>query len=324
MTDVNAARIERNPRLVAVAHGRDGAARQAVFHLLRAVGLEPLEWETLVSRTNSAAPYSGDAVERGFAAAQAVIVLFTPDDVVQLHPNLAEAAPVLQARPNVLLEAGMALATQPDRTLLVVIGEVKLPSNLHGRNLIRLNGKTAGVNALANRLETAGCPVARHGSDWLDTASFAALDALERRVCAAPVAQSSLGGPANDAALSVFVRPWRDRDAQHIDVVASNTSGRPLTVLTMGLDFREVRNGFLKRSWRVEDGNARPSLRAVLQDGATVVMTWTRDELGKAFLEGREEIVGCFALDGRGTEVTHTLPEPIRVVQRAPFRTRQR
>jgi hypothetical protein len=33
-------------------------------------------------------------------------------------------------------------------------------------------------------------------------------------------------------------------------------------------------------------------------------MAWLRDELGREFYEGKVRIVGCFALDGRGNEVT--------------------
>jgi hypothetical protein len=169
-----------HPSAVAVAYGRDDAAREAVFGFLRALGLKPLEWEQLVRATRSAAPSSGEAVERGFAAARAVVVLFTPDDRAQLDSALGHEKVRLQARPNVLLEAGMALATHPDRTVLVVIGDVDLPSNLSGRNFLRLGGTTEQLVAFAGRLEAAGCPVDRAGSGWLDTRAFGGLSALSR------------------------------------------------------------------------------------------------------------------------------------------------
>ena len=312
--------IERDRRLVAVAHGRDDAARRAVFQFLRALGLQPLEWEALVARTASAAPYSGEAVQRGFAAAQAVVVLLTPDDVVQLHPDLADAPPVLQARPNVLLEAGMALATHSDRTLLVVIGNVELPSNLVGRNVIRLDGGPVGLNAMAGRLEDAMCAVNRHGKDWLDTSLFAQLGALERKARTGPDAGEDAGGDEH-AALSVFLR-LRGRasspDSEHIDVVASNVSSRPVTVVTMGLMIR-AEHSLSHRSERTSDGVAEPALRAVLHDGETVVMSWQRSNLVLRHSPyGTHVIVGCFAQDGRGIEVEHALPQPIRLDPRAP------
>jgi hypothetical protein len=305
---------ERDPELVAVAYGRDDAARLAVFQFLRAIGLQPLEWESLVAETHSAAPYSGEAVERGFAAAQAVVVLFTPDDVAQLHPDLANAPPVLQARPNVLLEAGMALATHPDRTLLVVIGDVELPTNLAGRNLIRLDGTPTGLVAMAARLEDAAkCPVRRRGSDWFEARSFAELAALRRAPLTRSESTIARGTASADApALSVFLHRWEAGEQgheQYVDVVASNMSGGPLTVVSMGL--RMARATDRSQSWKVDDGSAKPALRALLQDGETVAMTWMHEELGRAFYEGEDVIVGCFALDGRGNEVVHTLPEPI-------------
>ena len=45
----------------------------------------------------------------------------------------------LQARPNVLIEAGMALITHPTRTIIAVLGDQELPSDLAGRHYIRLS-----------------------------------------------------------------------------------------------------------------------------------------------------------------------------------------
>lgn len=80
-----------DPRQVAVSYGRDEQARQAMFAFLEALGLRPLEWEALITATGQAMPYSGQAVEEGFAAAQAVVVLFTPDEVAHLHPDLNDS-----------------------------------------------------------------------------------------------------------------------------------------------------------------------------------------------------------------------------------------
>jgi predicted nucleotide-binding protein len=85
---------------------------------LRALDVRPLEWEQLVSGTGSASPYVGDVVRRAFDVCQAVVVLMTPDDEARLRPELRdegepEEALTGQPRPNVLLEAGMALAPAP-------------------------------------------------------------------------------------------------------------------------------------------------------------------------------------------------------------------
>lgn len=163
-------------RYVAVVHGRDEDATGWLFAFLRALDLHPIEWGEAVKATGSAAPSNPNVVVRLFSLATAVVVLFTPDETVRLHSDLLPAedsrddgAPRLQSRPNVLLEAGMALAQHPERTVLVEVGLVEIPSDLAGLNLIRLGGGAKPLHELANRLEAAGCHVNRVGSEWLGT-----------------------------------------------------------------------------------------------------------------------------------------------------------
>ncbi|MGW6032464.1 TIR domain-containing protein [Gordonia terrae] len=58
-----------------------------------------------------------------FDQAAAVIVLMTPDDIVQLGdefasgPDAPETAPSRQARPNVLFEDGIAFGRHPKQTV---------------------------------------------------------------------------------------------------------------------------------------------------------------------------------------------------------------
>jgi predicted nucleotide-binding protein len=207
-----------DPRRVAVMHGRDGAAREAIFGFLRKIGLDPLEWEDLVDLTANTAPYNGEAVAAAFEVAQAVVVVITPDDIGFLHPDLQgereredDRDATGQPRLNVVLEAGMALQSHPKRTILVEIGHTREISDLAGRNTIRLDGSAEKVNSLASRLELAGCPVDRGGSDWLDMSAFEGLDALTR----APVTAGKIG--ADDGAV-VERRAAARRHARHVFV----------------------------------------------------------------------------------------------------------
>jgi predicted nucleotide-binding protein len=86
--------------------------------------------------------------------------------------NEAVQAWRLQARPNVLIEAGMALVTHPKQTVLVMLGPQELPTDLAGRHYIRLNGTAGPLNDIANRLRHAGCDVELNGADWLDPSRF--------------------------------------------------------------------------------------------------------------------------------------------------------
>src|SRR3954453_12013944 len=80
-----------DPAAVFVVHGRDESARNQVFAFLRSIGLRPMEWTEAVKLTGSTSPYVGDVLDAAFSRAQAILVLFTPDDTASLHPRLQHA-----------------------------------------------------------------------------------------------------------------------------------------------------------------------------------------------------------------------------------------
>lgn len=158
-------------RKVFVIHGRNELARNALFAFLRSIGLDPIEWSEAIRMTGKGSPYIGDVLDAAFSAAQAVVVLQTPDDIAHLHESLTyagdpETEPQMQPRPNVLFEAGMALGRDEERTIIVELGRVKSFSDIHGRHVVRLGNDIAPRQELANRLETAGCAVKLIGTDW--------------------------------------------------------------------------------------------------------------------------------------------------------------
>ena len=175
-------------RNVFVVYGRDDPARRAVFEFLRSLGLRPLEWESLVEATGKMAPFLSETVRKGLEMAAAAVVLLTPEDVVHLHPDLhgpnepaAETAGAMQARPNVLLELGMALALKPKGTLVLVIGEQRPVTDLGGMSYVRLTTDPDCRSRIADRLKVAGCLVNQIGTDWLKTGDFAGLAAQYRK-----------------------------------------------------------------------------------------------------------------------------------------------
>ena len=172
-----------DPRKVFVVHGRDERLRGDLFSFLRALKLEPLEFSEAIRDTGKAAPYIGEILDSAFRQVQAVVVLLSPDDEVKLAQPLwaddeseVERTTQLQARPNVLFEAGLAFGTHADRTILVEIGHVKAFSDVVGRHVIRLDNSAKKRNDLAERLALAGCPIDKGGSDWLTAGDFAVAD----------------------------------------------------------------------------------------------------------------------------------------------------
>ena len=94
-----------HPRKVFVVHGRNEPARKGLFDFLRSIGLDPIEWSEAIQMTGQASPYIGDVPDAAFGAAQAVVVLQTPDDVAHLHESLTypgdpECSPQMQPRPS--------------------------------------------------------------------------------------------------------------------------------------------------------------------------------------------------------------------------------
>lgn len=172
-------RSARKSNSVMVVHGRNTRLRGAMYSLLRALGLEPIEWSHAVNATKKGAPFVGEVLNAAFRQAAAVVVLLTPDDEARLKseflkpsdPNY-ERELTGQARPNVLFEAGRAFGSHPDSTILVQIGEVRPFSDAAGIHIVHLGNDPQSRTDLANRLETAGCAVNKSGTDWLSEGDF--------------------------------------------------------------------------------------------------------------------------------------------------------
>ncbi|HYY91506.1 MAG TPA: nucleotide-binding protein [Candidatus Dormibacteraeota bacterium] len=169
----------QGPRVVFVVHGRNLQARDSVFTFLRSIGLHPLEWSEAIVATAVGTPYIGQILDTAFSLAQAVLVLLTPDDEARLRepfrevgdpPHETELTP--QARANVIFEAGMALARNPDRTIIVELGRLRPFSDVGGRHVVHLDNSTRRRQELAQRLQAAGCPVILSGTDWHTAGSF--------------------------------------------------------------------------------------------------------------------------------------------------------
>jgi predicted nucleotide-binding protein len=142
-----------------------------MFTFLRALGLEPIEWDQAVRETGTGSPHNLDAVRAAMEIGQAVVVLLTPEDQAGLLPEFAngDEDDVLlrgQPRQNVILEAGLAMGIDGSRVILVELGRIRRPSDFDGLNTVRLTNSAPSRMSLRTRLETAECAVSEVGSDW--------------------------------------------------------------------------------------------------------------------------------------------------------------
>jgi predicted nucleotide-binding protein len=166
---------------VFVVHGRDEGLRKSMFDFLRALSLNPLEWGKAVIQTKrgGANPHIDDVIDSAMARVQAVVVIFSPDDLAYLRPcfltkgeKATEGRPQGQPRPNVIFEAGLALGRHPEKTLLVQVGTVRGFSDIAGKHLVRLNNDASRRTDVVNRLRKIGCAVDVTGTDWLSDGDF--------------------------------------------------------------------------------------------------------------------------------------------------------
>jgi predicted nucleotide-binding protein len=164
---------------VFVVHGRDAALRRSMFDFLRSLGLNPMEWEQAVDQAKGNNPDVGNIIETAMARVQAVVVMFSPDEMAHLKQQFwgvddkhGDGKPAGQARPNVIFEAGLALGAHPEKTVIVQVGKVRPFSDIAGKHLVRLSDAFGTRNDLANRLAKIGCEVNRVGSDWMTAGTF--------------------------------------------------------------------------------------------------------------------------------------------------------
>jgi predicted nucleotide-binding protein len=178
-----AAQAVRAPKdgSVFVVHGRNEALRKSMFDFLRSLGLKPIEWEKAVAKAKGGNPYVGDVLRKAMRGAQAIVVLFTPDEEARLRAEYCtrgekrtEGALANQARPNVIFEAGWAIGAFPEKTILAQVGKMRGFSDIGGRLMVHLSDDAAKRTTFANRLKAVGCKPETDGTDWLTTGKFRA------------------------------------------------------------------------------------------------------------------------------------------------------
>lgn len=154
-------------RSVFIVHGRDIHNRDALVKLLKQMDVKPITWNEAASQSSSQETLR--IVEAGMSLAQAIIVLFTPDDLAKLQDNFLvprdgnhERNPTGQARPNVILEAGMAYAKAPDRTVFARVGHLREISDISGFNWVDLGNDYDSRDRLRRELAKANVRLDAH------------------------------------------------------------------------------------------------------------------------------------------------------------------
>src|ERR1039457_6986128 len=101
--------------------------------------------------------------------------------VVKTGDSDDETSQVMQPRPNVLIELGMALSVYRHQTIIVQVGRIRRIADLAGFNIIHFDGSDTAIGKIVERLKVAGCAVDDMGTDWRRTRRFLGLDAYTRQ-----------------------------------------------------------------------------------------------------------------------------------------------
>jgi predicted nucleotide-binding protein len=170
--------LSKDASKVFVVHGRNEAARMAIFDFLRVLDLKPVEWNEAIALTGKPTPSIDEILDAAFDETQAILVLLTGDDLVRLgslysEKEKQEEALLPQPRPNILFEAGLALGRKSNRTILVQLGDIRQISDITGKHIVRLDNSTEKRLDLMSRLHIAGCYFnASLKKNWLKTGAF--------------------------------------------------------------------------------------------------------------------------------------------------------
>jgi predicted nucleotide-binding protein len=147
---IAAKRRRRNaPRrpTVFIVHGHDVTTLAYVESLLLRIGCQPVTFRNYPegSKTNI------EILEYSIPKADAVVALLTPDDEGR---KLGDENLLPRSRQNVLVEAGYAVISRRESSIIVAIGGVEIPSDFDGINRVQGDrwNREMGLD-LARRLE---------------------------------------------------------------------------------------------------------------------------------------------------------------------------
>lgn len=146
-----------------VVHGRDTKLNTDMYAFLSSIGIVPMEWDHAIKAAKGGAnPIVGDVISQAMDRVQGVMILFSPDEETRIKSKLASEGDKrkglhlkgFQPRPNVILEAGLALGAHSDKTILVQVGDIRDISDIAGKHMVHLSNSFADRKRLADRLES--------------------------------------------------------------------------------------------------------------------------------------------------------------------------
>jgi predicted nucleotide-binding protein len=157
--------MSSKPTRVFIIHGRNQLLVDELRKWLDAMGLDAKGFDELRADMRGS-PTIMDVVQKGIDEADAVLALFTPDEIAFLRPQLQTQHDKevdrmrWQARPNVIFETGLAFGLAGrDKTLILVAGDLDLFSDVGGVHYMRVPQDAAQRETLRRTLVAMGLNV---------------------------------------------------------------------------------------------------------------------------------------------------------------------
>jgi len=177
--------MSQSQSTVFIVSGRCRAARDAIVRILSGAGLKVVDFPEAKDDAGTGMTIVDYIVERAHQSANAVLVLMTPDEIAFLRRELSspgdrpeERGPIKQSRPNVIDELGRSMSSRRNKTVLVSMGDIRIPSNEAGYFVERFDGSEDKRKDLLLALEKrCGCTVNWRGP-WNECDPF--FDAFEQ------------------------------------------------------------------------------------------------------------------------------------------------
>jgi predicted nucleotide-binding protein len=164
---------------VFIVHGRNVKALKGIEEFLRSLHLESLTFRDAIKLAKQNA-HIDEIVEIGMTNAHATLVLFTGDEDARLKKSyfldsdpISEKNLQSQPRPNVIFEAGMALARNPATTIFVQFGPHLRPfSDIAGLFVLLITDAEQDRRILKEQLVKIGCKVNEKDGKWKKAGKF--------------------------------------------------------------------------------------------------------------------------------------------------------
>jgi len=276
-----------NKKKVFVIHGRNQTLTGYMFDFLRAIGLEPIEWNQAIALTGKTTPYIQDIVRTAFGVAQAVIVLISGDDIAKLRDAFIqkddpdyERRLTRQARPNVLFEAGMAMSGNQDRTILVQIGKLRPFSDIQGLHITNLDNSTEKRQELATKLKNADCDVDIDTNQrWMKVGNFEDTPDSNKPITKPTSIGIPIGRTIKKEKLPLVQA--RDLKKRIATAIQNNDSTLAHEFLREYEQILEVSTNEWKDNKTIEDLRVEGIIRPMAYYGPSEIMKWTLNAIDR-------------------------------------------